>query len=600
MPARGSASATDGKQVVSNVPNSTGKAGKTDPVMTAFLTQRPLLAAAFLFSAAMSLLALTTSFYMLQVYDRVLASRSLDTLLLLTLIAIVALAVFGVLDSLRLRLLMRVGLRVADDLSTRVFRAMVATTSQNGGVAARSGLRDVDTVRNFIGSPALSAMMDAPFVLVYLVVLLLLSPAFVVIVLVGGGAIVAIAMMTQRTTDAPLTRSILLSMRANETVEDGLRNADVLEGMGMSSTFVARWRGQWIRSQGAGTQASDQGSRFASASRVVRQFIQIGLLGTGAFLILNYQGSGGIMIAASIIGSRALAPIEALVSAWRSLTAVKLARERLAVLLEQAPRRDEGMALPAPSGRVQATAVHYSAAGSRKYILSNVSFELAAGQSMGVIGPSASGKSTLARLLVGAWPCSAGTVRLDGGDIYAWPRAALSKYIGYLPQDVELFAGTIRENIARMTDGDPDTVAQAALRAGAHDMILSLPKGYDTEIGTYGHALSGGQSQRIGLARALFGDPRLVVLDEPNSNLDSAGEDALVQTLAALKEGGITTVIVAHRPSILQNVDYLLVLRANGTVETFGPRAEVMQKFAQRAAVRPPANVVPLAPGTAP
>ena len=273
----------------SNIP---GKAGKTDPVMSAFLAQRPLLAAAFLFSAAMSILALTTSFYMLQVYDRVLASRSIDTLLLLTLIAVVALAVFGVLDSLRLRLLMRVGLRVADDLSTRVFRAMVATTSQNGGVAARSGLRDVETVRNFVGSPALSAIMDAPFVVLYLIVLLLLDPIFVVIVLVGGGIIVAIAVATQRTTDAPLTRSINYSMRANETVEDGLRNADVLEGMGMSASFVARWRRQWIHSQVTGTQASDQGSRLSSASRAVRQLIQISLLGVGAFLILNYQAAG--------------------------------------------------------------------------------------------------------------------------------------------------------------------------------------------------------------------------------------------------------------------------------------------------------------------
>jgi len=406
---------------------------------------------------------------------------------------------------------------------------------------------------------------------------------------------VGIAVVGQRLNNPPLAHAIGLSMRAHEFAEDGLRNSDVLEGIGMSATFVARWRKQWIESLRAGTAASDRDTRLSSLSRGVRLLIQIFLLGAGAFLILDFQATGGIMIGASIIGGRALAPIEAIVSSWKSVIAVRLARERLVLLLEQAPKRDEGMKLPAPSGRLQLSAVHYVAPGTRKQILTNVSFELAAGESLGIIGPSASGKSTLLRLMIGAWPCSGGAVRLDSADIYAWPRSELSHHIGYLPQDVELFAGTVRENIARMGQGDPEAVVLAARRAGAHDMILALPKGYDTDIGDYGHRLSGGQSQRIGIARALYGDPHFVVLDEPNSNLDSAGEEALLASLAQMKADSITVTIVAHRPSILSNVDKMLVLRANGTVEAFGPRADVMQQFAKRAA-RPQANVVTLTP----
>jgi PrtD family type I secretion system ABC transporter len=306
------------------------------------------------------------------------------------------------------------------------------------------------------------------------------------------------------------------------------------------------------------------------------------------------------MIAASIIGGRALQPIESLVSMWKSVIAVRLSWSRLTSLLERMPKREQGMPLPAPAGRVQVAATHYVVPATRKTVLHNINFEIAAGESLGIVGPSASGKSTLLRLMVGAWPCSGGVIRLDGANIYAWPRVELSKYIGYLPQDVELFSGTVRENIARMSLGDPELVVRAAQRAGAHEMILDLPKGYDTEIGDYGHALSGGQSQRIGIARALYGDPKLVVLDEPNSNLDSIGEEALLVTLADLKASCTTVVIVAHRPSILQNVDKMLALRPGGAMDMFGPRNEVLQAFAKRAAARQTTNVVPLNTGGAP
>jgi PrtD family type I secretion system ABC transporter len=371
-----------------------------------------------------------------------------------------------------------------------------------------------------------------------------------------------------------------------------LRNADVLEGMGISGTFVTRWRDQWLESLRAQIASSDKDTLLNGISRAIRQIIYIVTLGAGALLVLDFHASGGVMIAASIIGGRALAPVETLAGSWKSITAARLANRRILDVLRRAPKRDEGMALPAPEGKLQAMRVTYAPAGAKKAVLVNVSFGLMPGEALGVIGPSASGKSTLARLLVGAWPCNTGNVRLDGADIYSWPRAELSHYVGYLPQDIELFAGSVRENIARLTEGDPFSVVAAAKLAGAHEMILALPDGYDTQIGEQGARLSGGQRQRIGLARALYGDPKLVVLDEPNSNLDSHGEEALLATLAELKRRRVTVVIIAHRPSITAYADKLLALR-DGTVEAFGPHHEVMQRYAPLySQVRP--NIVPM------
>ena len=566
-----------------------------DPVREALTANKGLFGVVFLFSAAMSVLALTVSLYMLQVYDRVLSSSSEETLLLLTIIAFVALAVFGILDSLRLRLLIRTGMRFGESLGARVLRAMVTTTSL--GSSQRQGLRDIDTIRNFVGSAAFAILLDAPFLFVFLIVLWMLDPAYFLVVLVGGAILVGIAVADQYLTAQKLAKSITASLKAHTFAEDGLRNADVLEGMGMSHPFVARWRRQWLEGLRYSLEASDRDSVLSGTSKVVRQLIQVVVLGTGALLVLDYHATGGIMISASILSARALAPIEGAVSTWKSIIAVRLAWGRLATLLNTAPRREEGMALPAPLGDVQVQKVSYAPPNTRKAIVNGVSFALAPGDSCGVIGPSASGKSSLMRLLVGAWPCATGVVRLDGADIYAWPRKELSKYIGYLPQDVELFSGTVRENIARLTEGDPEEIVKAAKLAGAHEMILGLAKGYDTDLGENGAKLSGGQRQRIGIARALFGEPKLVVLDEPNSNLDTAGEEALIATLGELKKRRVTIVVVAHRPSILASVDKMLVLR-DGMVEAFGPRAEVMSRFTPRAAqgqqVRQAQNVIPL------
>ncbi|HEX4534878.1 MAG TPA: type I secretion system permease/ATPase, partial [Rhizomicrobium sp.] len=556
---------------------------------------------AFGFSAAMSILSLTVSFYMLQVYDRVLTSRSIETLILLTIIAVGGVSVFAALDALRLRLLVRTGMKIGDALAPRVLRAMVSSSAQIGGPAARQGLRDVDTIRNFIGSPGFGALLDAPFLLLFLIVLFLLHWAYFVIVLVGGAILIGIAVTDQYMTSRTLTRSIAVSIKSHNFAEDGLRNADVLEGMGMSHTFTTRWRGHWLDSLKLSLASTDKDSLLNGISKAVRLIIQIVLLGVGALLVLDYHASGGVMIGASILGSRALAPIEATVATWKSIVAVRGAWTRVGELLERAPKREEGMPLPAPTGRLEVQRVGYMPPGARKPILNSVSFDLQPGDSVGVIGPSASGKSTLTRLLVGAWPCTAGSVRLDGADIYAWPRQELSHYIGYLPQDVELFTGTVRDNIARLTEGSPEAIVRAARLANAHEMILALPNGYDTEIGENGQKLSGGQRQRIGIARALYGDPKLIALDEPNSNLDATGEEALAATLVELKKLGVTVIVVAHRPSILGSVDKMLVMR-DGLVEAFGPRDEVMRKFTRGAPQRaqggaPPApqtNVVSL------
>ncbi|HEX2759705.1 MAG TPA: type I secretion system permease/ATPase [Rhizomicrobium sp.] len=551
------------------------------PVLAALEQIRPLLSAAFLFSIVNGILALTVSFYMLQVYDRVLTSRSEETLLLLTLIAVVALAIFGLLDMLRARLLARAGLKFADALGSQTLRASVSTLLVTSDPSVRQGLRDVDSLRSFLAGPVTASLLDAPFLAVFLVLLLFLHWSYFVIVLVGGAALAAIALASDGATREPLTQALGAGIGAQCFADDGQRNADALEGLGMSATFANRWRAQWLESQRPGLIASDRDAAWASTAKVVRQLTQILLLAAGAVLVLDFQATGGVMIAASIIGGRALAPIDALVGARRHLTAVRLAHRRLSRLLEQAPAREDGMPLPAPTGRLTVENAAYLAADGRR-LLANLNFALQPGEALCVIGPSGCGKSTLARLLVGARPCSAGVVRLDGADLHAWPSADRGRHVGYLPQDVELFTGTVRDNIARLTEADPEAVVRAAKRAHAHDMILALPQGYDTEIGEAGHRLSGGQRQRIGLARALFGDPCLVVLDEPNANLDSDGEEALLTAIAQMKARGTTVVLIAHRRSLLAGIDKILALQ-KGNMVLFGPRDLALNHMAQQA-----------------
>lgn len=559
---------------------------EADPLLSAVAASAGLFGYALLFSTAMAVLTLTTSLYMLEVYDRVLTSRSEETLLLLTLIAIAAIMVFAALDSLRSRLFVRAGMQTTAKVAPRVLRAMLATSSRSGGLAPRQGLRDLETIRSFIASPTLGQLCDSPFLLFYLAVLLYLHWIYFIIVCFGGVLLAAIAAVDQALTSRLLARSINLSIKAHAFAEDGVKNADVVEGIGMSTTFVERWFSVWVDSLKAALIASDKDSFLAGISKALRLTIQIALLGTGAVLVLDYHASGGIMIAASILGSRALAPIEAIVAAWKNVVNVRLAWARVQDLLKNAPGREEGMALPAPEGRINVVGASFSAPGSTRMILAGINLSLAPGESLGIIGPSGSGKSTLVRVLVGAWPCFSGNVRLDGADVYNWPRTELSPHIGYLPQDVELFDFSVRQNIARLAEGDPEKVVTAAKLAGAHEMILGLPNGYDTVLGDAGQKLSGGQRQRIGIARALYGAPRFVVLDEPNSNLDAIGEQALQATILELKQKRVTFVIVSHRPMTLSVVDKILVLR-DGVAEAFGSRAEILPRLGARAMAAP-------------
>jgi len=538
-----------------------------------------------LFSMFINLLMLVPPLYMLQIYDRVLASRSESTLLMLTLLVIGLMMVLGALEWVRSRILIRVGARLDTDINSRLFGAMYDNNLRMPGVSSVQPLNDLSSLRQFLTSHALFAFFDVPWMPIYILVLFLFHPYFGWIAIAG-----ALILFTLTLTNEIRTRGLLAVangeyIAANNYAGSNLRNAEVLEAMGMQSRIRQRWLDRHAKVLGLQALASDRSGVVSAVSRSFRLLLQSMVLGVGAWLAIQHIVTPGVMIAASILLGRALAPIDLMIGGWRGFVGARTAYRRLNELLTTIPERPATMSLPAPSGILAVESVVVTPPGATVPVVRGVSFTLSAGESLGLIGPSASGKSTLARALLGIWPAYAGTVRLDGADIFAWNRDELGPHIGYLPQDIELFDGTISENIARFGQVDADQVVIAARRAGVHEMILRLPKGYDTSIGEYGGALSGGQRQRIALARALYGEPVLLVLDEPNSNLDDQGEAALVNALDDLKKRNKTVIIITHRPSILANVDKMLVLK-DGQTQLFGPRQEIMAKFARPAAVR--------------
>lgn len=551
---------------------------------------RPYFLYAGLFSLCINLLLLVPSLYMLQVFDRVITSRSTETLVMLTLAAAGALVVMSLLDMLRARLLAAAGVAMDALLGPRVLDGLLTDAARLGGTEYVHGLRDVSVLRSFFTGNGIFALFDAPWLPFYVLLIFLFHPLLGVVALAGAALLVALAVMNEKLAHAPLERLQAGSRRTTSYIDSSLRNAEVVSAMGMLPAMTRRWIALNAEVEKLQLETSRIASRMGGLTKFVRQFIQIAMLCTGAWLVIDQHVSGGVMMAATIILGRALAPVEMLIGGWRGLVEAHGAWLRLDGLLRTRKGKEHNTALPRPSGKLAAERLLFAAAGSEKAIIKGVSFELAAGESLGLIGPSASGKSTLARLLLGIWQPLAGVVRLDGADIASWPRKRLGSHVGYLPQDVELFAGTVAENIARLGEPDPQAVIGAAQRANAHDMILRLPKGYDTQIGEGGAALSGGQRQRIGLARALYGKPRLVVLDEPNANLDGEGEAALVQAMAGLKQAGVTLIVISHRPSILAGVDKLLVLR-DGAVELFGPRTEILTRMT-RGTVPTPGNAV--------
>lgn len=553
---------------------------------------RPYFLYAGLFSLCINLLLLIPSLYMLQVFDRVIGSRSSETLVMLTLAATGALLVMALLDLFRARLMAAAGVALDALLGPRVLDGLLADAARLGGTDYVHGLRDVSVLRGFFTGNGIFSLFDAPWLPFYVLIIFLFHPLLGVVALAGAAILVALAVVNEKLSHAPLERLQDNTRRTTRYIETSLRNAEVVSALGMQPALARRWIGMNADVEKLQLETSRLAARMNGTTKFVRQFIQVAMLCAGAFLVIDQHVSGGVMMAATIILGRALAPVEMLIGGWRSLVEAHGAWLRLDALLRTRKSREHNTALPKPSGKLAAERLLFAAAGSEKAIIKGVSFDLEAGESLGLIGPSASGKSTLARLLLGVWQPLAGTVRLDGADIASWPRKRLGRHVGYLPQDVELFSGTVAENIARLGEPEPQAVISAAQRANAHEMILRLPQGYDTQIGEGGAALSGGQRQRIGLARALYGKPRLVVLDEPNANLDGEGEAALIQAMNGLKQAGVTLIAISHRPSLLAGMDKLLVLR-EGAVELFGPRTEVLARLT-RGAVPAPA-VVPTA-----
>jgi PrtD family type I secretion system ABC transporter len=542
---------------------------------------RPFFLYAGLFSLVINLLLLVPPLYMLQVFDRVLASRSGETLAVLTAAAVGALLVMALLDVLRARLLAAAGVALDRKLGPRVLDGLVAQTAKLSGATYLNGLRDVNTLRTFLGGTGLITLFDAPWLPFFLVVIFLFHPVLGAVALAGALVMVTLAWLNERLTREPLEAAQAEARRAARFIDANVRNAEVVSALGMLPAVTRRWAGLNDGALREQLRANRLGGLFSGSTKFARQFIQLAMLAAGAYLVVMQDVTAGVMIAATILLGRALAPVETLVAGWRSLVEARAAWRRLDQLLKDTPQIEPHTELPVPKGKLEVEKLVF---GFReKPILRGVSFALQPGEALALVGPSASGKSTLARLIVGVWKPVAGVARLDGADVAAWPREGLGPHIGYLPQDVELFSGTVAENIARLGEPDAAEVIRAAQRAHVHDLILRLPKGYDSEIGEAGQALSPGQRQRIALARALYRNPRLVVLDEPNANLDHEGEDALVHALEVLKADGVTVIIIAHRPSLLRGVDKMLVLR-EGAVERFGTCAEVMARVTPRAA----------------
>ena len=545
------------------------------------------------FSGVINVMMLTPAIYMLQVYDRALVSRNVTTLGMLTVLVVGLFLLMSALEMTRTRVLIRVGNCLDMDLNRRIFSAAFERNLSRAGGNPAQALQDLAQVRQFLTGNGLFAFFDAPWTPIYLVVCYLIHPWLGLVTMIGSLILVGLAYLTEKATQKPLAEANQAAMTSASYANNNLRNAEVIEAMGMLPSIGKRWYQGHLRILQMQTLASDRAALISSTGRFVRITLQSLILGTGALLAIEGKITPGMMIACSILTGRALGPVEQVIASWKQLLGCRLAWGRLNDLLQDYPQRPPSMSLQRPMGMLAVENVIAGAPGTTTSIVRGVSFSLVPGESLGIIGPSASGKSTLARLLVGVWPAQAGKVRLDGADIFTWNKAELGPWLGYLPQDVELFEGTIAENIARFAEVDSDAVIRAARSSGVHDMILHFPQGYDTRLAADGTPLSGGQKQRIALARALYGEPNLVVLDEPNANLDDVGEKALVDALAELKARGATVILISHRPNVLCAVDKILMLR-DGAVQMLGSRDEVFAAL-RKAAVIPAAGAAPLA-----
>jgi len=535
-----------------------------------------------LFSGMSNILMLTGALFMLEVYDRVLPSRSVPTLVALLILVVGLYGAQGIIDTIRSRILVRIGNSLDEAMSMRIYNAVVQLPLKTGNKSeGAQPIRDLDTVRSFLSGLGPVALFDLPWMPVYLLICFVFHTYIGLTALVGAIILVAITVVTEVTTRRPTRTATQFAMARSALLEASRRNAEAITAMGMVGRIGHRWNDLNVKYIASNQRANDIAGGLGAISKVLRLMLQSAILAVGAWLVINQQSTAGIIIAGSILGGRALAPVDLAIANWRGFIAARQGWERLSRLLTHLPPEAAPMPLQPPQRTLVVQAAAVTAPGAQKVICQDVNFSLAGGKALGVIGPTASGKSSLARMLVGVWSPVRGTVRLDGASIDQWSPGALGRHIGYLPQDVELFPGNVAQNIARFEDPpDPEAVLAAAQAAGVHDLIVNLPEGYETNIGDHGGALSAGQAQRIALARALYRDPFLVVLDEPNSNLDAEGDEALTKAILGVRARGGIAIVVAHRPSAIAGVDYILVM-AKGRQQQFGPKEEILNRMIQ-------------------
>ena len=546
-------------------------------------TSKKVLKFAFIFSAASNILMLMLPIYTLQVLDRVVTSRSTETLIMLTLITVFMFGVFGLFQIVRSATLAKLGEWFEKKMGSYLLSSSLSVSAVAPGASGSQGLRDLAIVKAFISGPGLTALMDAPWSVLYLLVIFLINPWLCLITVIGCVALVFFALLNEKSVKGKLSEANGANIKAMNQVEMSARNSEVIEAMGMMDDVIAKWRSQNSEILDVQEQATARAGIITGIAKAFRMMLQIAVMGFGAWLVIHDEITVGGLIACSIITGRALAPFEAAISAWSSITAAQESYGRLQELVKNAPRREETIELPTPTGKIEAQKLTYVIPGTNKVVINNMNFTIAPGDVLGIIGPSASGKSTLAKLIVGVYKAAQGVLRLDGADVYTWARKDFGRHVGYLPQDVELFDGSVKENIARMkSNAEDEEIISAARMAGVHEMILHLPNGYETQIGVGGSNLSAGQRQRVGLARAFFGNPKLLVLDEPNSNLDDMGENALIQAIQAAKKLKITTFVIAHRPAVLSCVEKIMVIR-EGQITDYGERDEILRKYSAAA-----------------